>query len=275
MRHPHEADLLPVPIPRANRESRAEDVAVLSAERDLFLELAVLDRFLQETRNEGGHVLREMEGRDAQLPDDLSGRPPEQVSGVRCVLLHDPLHVTRDDGRLRMERLLGHGTLRRNRGATRISGFWFTCQPYPDETARAPRAHVAPRRPGDPYHPLLPPQPFRPGPPILFLAPTNERPHRPRASEGPVQRRGDGSAGSTCDRASGPRCPVRTPVHGPDARRICRVDRMAPAGATPGSARRGVVRGGAPRGRRSRFRRGPGGPGGVRGGPSRVATVPR
>src|SRR5437879_13294332 len=93
MRHPHEADLLPVPIHRANRESRAGDVAVLSAERDLFLELAVLDRFLQETRNEGGHVLREMEGRDAQLPDDLSRRPPEQLSGVRRVLWHEPLDV--------------------------------------------------------------------------------------------------------------------------------------------------------------------------------------
>src|SRR3989442_1989481 len=177
MRHPHEADLLPVPIHRANRESRAEDVAVLSAERDLFLELAVLDRFLQETRNEGGHVLREMEGRDAQLPDDLSGRPPEQVSGVRGVLLYDPLHITRDDGCLRMEWLLGHGTLRGNRGATRISGFWFTCQPYPDETARAHRGHGAPPRPRDPHRPLLQPPPFRPSPPILFLPTANERPH--------------------------------------------------------------------------------------------------
>src|SRR3989442_15031730 len=171
MRHPHEAHLLPVPIHRANRESRAEDVAVLSAERCLYLELAVLDRLLQETRNEGRHVLREMEGRDAQLPDDLGGRPPEQVSGVRCVLLHDPLHVTRDDGSLRMERLLGHGTLRGNRRATRISGFWFTCQPYPDETALAHPGHVPPRRPRDPQRSLLPSQPFLPIPPGVFLAP--------------------------------------------------------------------------------------------------------
>src|SRR2546422_88256 len=71
MRHPHEADLLPVPIHRADREARAEDVAVLSSQRDFLLELAFLDRFLQETRNEGRHVLRKMEGRDAQLPDDL------------------------------------------------------------------------------------------------------------------------------------------------------------------------------------------------------------
>src|SRR2546427_11618519 len=52
-----------------------------------------------------------MERRDAQLPDDFGGRPPEQLAGVRRVLLDDPLHVTRDDGRLRLEGLLGHGTL--------------------------------------------------------------------------------------------------------------------------------------------------------------------
>src|SRR2546428_10068698 len=95
MRHPHEADLFPVPIQRANRESRAEDVAVLSAERDLFLKLAVLDRFLQETRNEGGHVLREMEGRDAQLPDDLGGRPATPTTCAHCALLHGPLLCAR------------------------------------------------------------------------------------------------------------------------------------------------------------------------------------
>src|SRR3989442_9259247 len=128
MRHPHEADLLPVPIHRANRESRAEDVAVLSTERDLFLELAVLDRFLQETRNEGGHVLREMEGRDAQLPDDLGGRPPEPVSGVLPILLHHSLHISRDDGPLRVEWLLRPDTLRGNRRATRLNGLWFNCQ---------------------------------------------------------------------------------------------------------------------------------------------------
>src|SRR5712692_1405783 len=174
MRHSHEADLFPVPKHRANRESRAEDIAVLSAEDDLFLELPVLDRFTKETRNEGRHVLGEMEGRDAQLPDDLGGRPAEQVSSVRRVLLNDPLHITRDDGRLCIEGLLGHGTLQGHRGATRISEFWFTCQPYLDETARAHRAHVPPGRPRDPERPLLPPQPVRPSPPVLFLAPADE-----------------------------------------------------------------------------------------------------
>src|SRR3989454_4834416 len=275
MRHPNEADLLPVPIHRANRESRAEDVAVLSAERDLFLELAVLDRFLQETRNEGGHVLREMEGRDAQLPDDLSGRPPEQVSGVRGVLLYDPLHITRDDGCLRMEWLLGHGTLRGNRGATCISGFWFTCQPYPDEAARAHRAHVPPRRPRDPERPLLPPQPVRPGPSIVFRAAANECPDRPGASEGSVQRRGHGPAGSPRDRASVPGCSFRTPFDGPDAWRIRRVDRMAPARTTSGPPRRGVVGSGAPRGRRGWSWRGSGGPPGLREGPPGLEPVPR
>src|SRR5437867_7587943 len=111
MRHPHVADLLPASKHRTNGEHGAEDLAVLSAEGDLFLELAVLDGFLQETGNEGGHVLREMQRRDAQLADDFGGRPPEQLAGVRRVLLDDPLHVTRDHGRLRLVRLLGHGTL--------------------------------------------------------------------------------------------------------------------------------------------------------------------
>src|SRR5947209_2920995 len=110
MRHPHVADLLPASKHPTNGEPSAEDIAVLAAEGDLFLELPVLDGFLQETRNEGRHVLREMERRDAQLADDFGGRPPEQLAGVRRVLLDDPLHVTRDDGRLRLERLLGHGT---------------------------------------------------------------------------------------------------------------------------------------------------------------------
>src|SRR2546426_276953 len=101
-----------------------------------------------------------------------------------------------------MEWLLGHGTLRGNRRATRINGFWFTCQPSPDETARVHRAHVAPRRPRDPHRSFLPSPPFRPSPPGLFLAPANERPHRPRASDGPVQRRGEGSAGRAGDYAS-------------------------------------------------------------------------
>src|SRR5207245_1478991 len=116
MRHPHVADLHPASKHRTDGEHGSEDIAVLSAEGDLFLELPVLDGFLQETGNEGGHVLREMERRDAQLPDDLGGRPPEQLAGVRRVLLHDSLHVTRDDGRLRLEGLLGHGTLQEIEG---------------------------------------------------------------------------------------------------------------------------------------------------------------
>src|SRR2546428_9854998 len=107
----HVADLLPASKHRTNGKSSAEDLAVLSAKGDLFLELPVLDGFLQETRDEGRHVLREMERRDAQLPDDFGGRPPEQLARGRRVLLDDPLPVTRDDGRLRLEGLLGHGTL--------------------------------------------------------------------------------------------------------------------------------------------------------------------
>src|SRR3989475_7748227 len=275
MRHPHEADLLPVPIHRADREARAEDVAVLSSQRHLFLELASLDRLLQETRDEGRHVLRKMERGHAQLPDDLRGRPAEQLTGVRRVLLHDPLHVARDDGRLGVECLLRHWPLQGNRGATRISEFWFTCQPYADEAPRAHRAHVAPRRPRDPERPLLPPQPVRPSPAVIFRAPANECPDRPRASEGPVQRRGHGPAGSPRKRPSGPGCPLRTLVDGPGARRVRCVDRMAPARTTSGPPRRGVVRNGAARGRRGRSRRGSGGPPGLREGPPGIEPVPR
>src|SRR5256712_11658505 len=111
MRHPHVADLLPASKHRTNGEHGAEDLAVLSAKGDLFLEFAVLDGFLQETWNEGGHVLREMERRDAQLPDDFGGRPPKQPPRAPRQLLDDPLHITRAHGRLRLERLPGQGTL--------------------------------------------------------------------------------------------------------------------------------------------------------------------
>src|SRR3989442_4787368 len=103
MRHPHESDLLPVPKHRANREPCAEDVAVLSTEGDLFLELPVLDRLLQETRNEGRHVLRQMEGRDAQLPDDLGGRATLRLVCSRCLIVYEPLHITPDDARLSLQ----------------------------------------------------------------------------------------------------------------------------------------------------------------------------
>src|SRR2546422_10657537 len=126
MRHPNETDLLSVPVHRADREPRAEDIAVLSAERALFLEFPFLDRFLEQTGDEGGHVLRQVEGRDAQFPDDLGGRPSKQLSGVRGVLVDDSLHVARDDRRLRAERLLGHGALPGHPATTRISEFWFT-----------------------------------------------------------------------------------------------------------------------------------------------------
>src|SRR2546427_4371873 len=95
MPHPHVADLLPASKHRTNGEHGAEDLAVLSAKGDLFLEFAVLDGFLQETWHEGGPVLREMESRHAQLPDDFGGRPPEQLAGGRRVLLDDPLHIHR------------------------------------------------------------------------------------------------------------------------------------------------------------------------------------
>src|SRR5256885_713865 len=67
-------------------------------------------------------------------------------------------------------------------------------------------AVVPPPRPQDPARPLLPPQPVRPSPAVVFRAPADERLDRPRASEGPIQRRGDGSAGGPGDRASVPGC---------------------------------------------------------------------
>src|SRR5438128_12353342 len=90
MRHPHVADLLPASKHRTNGKSSAEDLAVLSAEGDLLLELPVLDGFLQETRDEGRHVLREVKRRDAHLPDDFGGRPREQLAGI-CPVLWDVL----------------------------------------------------------------------------------------------------------------------------------------------------------------------------------------
>src|SRR3989442_2341750 len=112
MGHRHVAVLLAGSKRRTNGEHGAEDLAVLSAKGDLFLEFAVLDGFLQETWNEGGHVLREMERRDAQLPDDFGGPPPEQLAGVRPPLLDDPLPITPVHGRLRLGRLLCPGALR-------------------------------------------------------------------------------------------------------------------------------------------------------------------
>src|SRR5437867_1308221 len=104
----HEADLLPVPEHRADGEDRGEPRAVLPLERDLFLELPVLDGLPQEPRHEGRHVLRQVEARDAHLPDHLVRGPPEQVRRVRGVLRDGPLHVARDHGRLCGELLPFH-----------------------------------------------------------------------------------------------------------------------------------------------------------------------
>src|SRR3989442_1541500 len=109
--HAHVADVLPVPKDRSHGEHRAKSGSVLPHEDDLLLEFAFLDGLPKEARDERRDVLRHMEHRDGHLADDLGVRPSEQLARVRRVLLHDPLHVTRDDGRLRLERLLGHGTL--------------------------------------------------------------------------------------------------------------------------------------------------------------------
>src|SRR5439155_460884 len=206
-RHAHEAHVVSLADDRSNGEHRAEGGTVLPHEGDLLLELPLLDGLPKEARDERRDVPRHMEHRDGHFADDLVWGPSKQVGGVRRVLLHDAVRVARDDGRLRVERLRGHGSLPGNRGTTRISGFWFTCQPSADEAPRAHGAHVTPRRPRDPERPLLSSQPLRPSPSVLFLAPAYERPDRPCASEGPVQRRGDSPAGGPRDRASIPRGP--------------------------------------------------------------------
>src|SRR5439155_19000910 len=112
LRAAHKADLLPVPEHRADREERGESRAVLPDEGHFLLEAARLHGGLQEPRDEGGDVLREVERGDAHLPDHLGGGPAEEIRGVRRVRGDGPWHVARDHGSLGGERLLrGHGSL--------------------------------------------------------------------------------------------------------------------------------------------------------------------
>ena len=69
-----------------------------------FLEFAFLHGFTQEARDQDRHVLWDVKRGHAHLPDDLFGAPPEQVRGIRRILLDDSLHVARDHRRLRGER---------------------------------------------------------------------------------------------------------------------------------------------------------------------------
>src|SRR5436190_17192125 len=101
---PHEPDLLPVPEHRTDCEDRGEPSAVLPHQGDFFLEFAFLHGFTQEARDQDRHVLWDVKRGHSQLPDDLFWAPPEQVRGIRRILLDDSLHVARDHRRLRGER---------------------------------------------------------------------------------------------------------------------------------------------------------------------------
>src|SRR5439155_1708280 len=104
LRHPHEADLATVPKDRTDSQDRLERSAVLPHKRHLLLELSLLDRLTQEARDKDRHILRDVKRGHTHLPDDLFGAPPEQVRGIRRILLDDSFHVACDHRRLRGER---------------------------------------------------------------------------------------------------------------------------------------------------------------------------
>src|SRR5438552_1692568 len=68
------------------------------------LPLSPASRRTRRPRDQDRHVLWYVNRGHAHPPDDLFGAPPEQVRGIRRILLDDSLHVARDHRRLRGER---------------------------------------------------------------------------------------------------------------------------------------------------------------------------